>query len=85
LNLGVSVTARTPSARSKNGIVLVCDSPRRIRVSVSVAALGAILCGICDTEIQTAHTLKEVHGPVSRCSMVVQIVVVAIDERPIQA
>jgi hypothetical protein len=34
----------------KNGVVLVCDCPRRIRVSSAVAALGPILCGICDTE-----------------------------------
>jgi hypothetical protein len=34
----------------KNGIVLICACPRRIRVSTAAAALGPILCGICDTE-----------------------------------
>jgi hypothetical protein len=34
----------------KNGVVLVCECPRRIRVSSIVAALGPILCGICSTE-----------------------------------
>ena len=30
----------------KNGVVLMCDCQRRIRVSTSVAALGPILCGV---------------------------------------
>lgn len=34
----------------KNGLVLVCGCPRRIRVSTAVAAQGPILCGVCDTE-----------------------------------
>ena len=34
----------------KNGLVLVCDCQRRIRVSTAVAALGPILCGVCSTE-----------------------------------
>jgi hypothetical protein len=34
----------------KNGVVLVCGCPRRIRVSMTVAELGPILCGICDTQ-----------------------------------
>ena len=33
----------------KNGVVLVCDCRRRIRVSASVAALGPIICGICSS------------------------------------
>lgn len=34
----------------KNGLVLVCDCPRRIRVSSATAAQGPILCGVCDAE-----------------------------------
>jgi hypothetical protein len=34
----------------KNGVVLVCDCRRRIRASSAAAALGPILCGVCDTE-----------------------------------
>lgn len=39
----------------KNGLVLVCDCPRRIRVSTATAALGPILCSVCDTEFGTGH------------------------------
>lgn len=33
--------------RPKNGLVLMCACPRKIRVSVSVADAGPILCGVC--------------------------------------
>ena len=45
---------------SEDGVVPVCDCRRRIRVSSGVAALGPILCGICDTEF-SADTVKELH------------------------
>ena len=34
----------------KNGLVLACDCPRRVRVSSAAAARGPILCGVCDAE-----------------------------------
>ena len=36
-------------ASNNNGVVLECDCPRKIRVSVKVADEGPILCGVCDT------------------------------------
>lgn len=38
------------SGSPKNGLVLVCDCPRRIRASSTVVAQGPIFCGICETE-----------------------------------
>lgn len=38
----------------KNGVVLVCGCPRRIRASASVAELGPILCGVCRAEFTAA-------------------------------
>ena len=34
----------------KNGLVLACDCPRRIRVSSAAAASGPIFCGVCGAE-----------------------------------
>ena len=43
----------------KNGVVLVCDCQRRIRVSVTVAALGPITCGVCNSEFVPAAASSE--------------------------
>lgn len=42
-------TAIGPSkATSRNGAVLVCTCGRKIRASMTVAAQGPIVCGVCD-------------------------------------
>lgn len=33
--------------RPKNGVVLVCSCPRKLRMSASAAELGPVLCGVC--------------------------------------
>jgi hypothetical protein len=39
----------TPAATtSRNGVALECGCPRKIRVSLTVAAEGPIICGLCD-------------------------------------
>lgn len=39
---------RRRRASSNNGTALVCDCGRKVRVAPSIAALGPILCGVCD-------------------------------------
>jgi len=52
---------RTPEATrggrksSNNSIACVCDCGRRIRVAAAVLAAGPIICGLCDTEFQSAR------------------------------
>jgi hypothetical protein len=46
------VSEKTRS-NSNNGLVLECDCPRKIRVSVKVADEGPIVCGVCDTPFRT--------------------------------
>lgn len=38
------------AASPKNGLVLTCDCPRRIRLSAAAAAIGPITCGVCATD-----------------------------------
>lgn len=40
----------------KNGLVLVCDCQRRIRISSSSAATGPIICGVCSGEFVPVGT-----------------------------
>ncbi|HET9873916.1 MAG TPA: hypothetical protein VFP89_15130 [Propionibacteriaceae bacterium] len=36
----------------KNGLVLACECPRRIRASTTVVSAGPILCGVCNSEFK---------------------------------
>ncbi len=38
---------RTSRPSNNNGVALVCDCRRRIRVALSVVAAGPIICGVC--------------------------------------
>ncbi|MGL5823828.1 MAG: hypothetical protein ACRCYU_03165 [Nocardioides sp.] len=47
--------AASPSGkRPKNGLVLSCACPRRIRASMAVVQLGRILCGVCGADFEAA-------------------------------
>ncbi|MGL4297893.1 MAG: hypothetical protein ACRCW4_02330 [Candidatus Neomicrothrix subdominans] len=47
--------AASPSGkRPKNGLVLSCACPRRIRASAAVVLLGPIVCGVCDADFEPA-------------------------------
>ena len=41
-----------PRTPSNNGVVLICDCERRIRVATSTHEQGAITCGLCDSTFQ---------------------------------
>jgi hypothetical protein len=47
---------------NNNGLALICDCPRKIRVSEKTAAEGAILCGVCYTPFSTDTDRDRVNG-----------------------
>lgn len=47
-------TVATNRPNSNNGVALVCDCERRIRVSTSTHEQGPITCGLCDSIFQPA-------------------------------
>lgn len=38
--------------RPKNGLVLACSCPRRLRMSASAAELGPVVCGVCGDDFE---------------------------------
>jgi hypothetical protein len=42
----------TERKNNNNGVVLICECERKIRMSVSAAELGPITCNVCDTEFR---------------------------------
>lgn len=46
--------AGAAGAKPKNGLVLKCRCPRKIRTSATAAAAGPILCGVCRAEFTAA-------------------------------
>lgn len=41
--------------RPKNGVVLACSCPRKLRMSASAAELGPVLCGVCGEPFEPTH------------------------------
>lgn len=41
--------------RPKNGVVLACSCPRKLRMSASAAELGPVLCAVCDEPFAPTH------------------------------
>jgi hypothetical protein len=48
----LSVPAPVTESRGRLTLQCRCDPPRKVRVGKTIAALGPIICGICDHEFQ---------------------------------
>lgn len=47
---GGGTTGSGTAGHPKNGLVLMCECPRRIRLSAAAAVIGPIVCGVCSAE-----------------------------------